>query len=237
MCILETSSRVHTALIKLNWSDVNRSLEARDTRLAYHIHTAAPSNARPTQQSNHFMERSGRLLWSLPNDVGWACRVIPDFTSFISSHLISSETSWNGLQDSAPCLVQASLDDKLLQLHLFWLFSESPWMQINYAFSFTLLPPPKKEVMFLVRSVCLFVRLSVGLLANLWTDFDEIVYRGRAWLKDQVIQFWWRSGSRFGSGCPKSEIRILRITRKIVSCRLRRRFVLSERILVGDMSP
>jgi len=33
--------------------------------------------------------------------------------------------------------------------------------------------------------------------------------RGRAWLKDQVIQFWWRSGSRFGSVSPKSEIRIL----------------------------
>ena len=42
-------------------------------------------------------------------------------------------------------------------------------------------------------------------------DFDEIFCRGRAWLKDQVIQFWWRSGSRFGSGSPKSEIRILRI--------------------------
>ena len=26
-----------------------------------------------------------------------------------------------------------------------------------------------------------------------------------------MIQFWWRSGSRFGSGSPKSEIRILRI--------------------------
>jgi len=45
----------------------------------------------------------------------------------------------------------------------------------------------------------------------LWTDFDEIFWRGRAWLKDQVIQCWWRSGSRFGSGSPKSEIRILRI--------------------------
>ena len=54
---------------------------------------------------------------------------------------------------------------------------------------FTLLPPPKKEAMFLVRSVCLFVCLSVGLLANLWTDFDEIFCRGRAWLKDQVINF------------------------------------------------
>ena len=59
--------------------------------------------------------------------------------------------------------------------------------------------------------VCLFVCLSVGLLANLWTDYDEIFLRGRAWIKDQVIQFWWRSGSRFGSGSPKSEIRILRI--------------------------
>ena len=26
-----------------------------------------------------------------------------------------------------------------------------------------------------------------------------------------MIQFWWRSGSCFGSGSPKSEIRILRI--------------------------
>ena len=39
----------------------------------------------------------------------------------------------------------------------------------------------------------------------------EFFWRGRAWLKDQVIQFWWRSGSRFGSGSPMSEIRILRI--------------------------
>jgi len=73
----------------------------------------------------------------------------------------------------------------------------------------------EEGAMFLVRSVCLFVCLSVclsiGLLANLWTDFDEIFWRGRAWLKDQVIQFWWRSGSHFGSGSPKSEIRILRI--------------------------
>jgi len=45
----------------------------------------------------------------------------------------------------------------------------------------------------------------------LWTDFDEIFWRGSAWLKDQVIQFWWRSGSRFGSGSPKSEICILQI--------------------------
>jgi len=53
--------------------------------------------------------------------------------------------------------------------------------------------------LFVCLSVCLFVCLSVGLLANLWTDFDEIFWRGRAWLKD------------FGSGSPKSEIRILLI--------------------------
>jgi len=74
------------------------------------------------------------------------------------------------------------------------------------------LPPLKKEVMFLVRSVCLSVCLSVRqITCKLVNDFDEIFWRGRAWLKDQVIQFWWRSGSRFGSGSPKSEIRILRI--------------------------
>ena len=71
--------------------------------------------------------------------------------------------------------------------------------------------------LFVCLSVCLFVCLSVGLLANLWTDFDEIFWRGRAWLKDQVIQFWWRSGSRFRSGSPKSEIRILRIGRGLCS--------------------
>ena len=76
-----------------------------------------------------------------------------------------------------------------------------------------LLPPHKKEVMFLVRSVCLSVCLSVcpSDYSQTCADFDEIFCRGRAWLKHQVIQFWWRSGSRFGSGSPKSEIRILRI--------------------------
>ena len=69
--------------------------------------------------------------------------------------------------------------------------------------------------MFLVRSVCLFVCLSVcpsdysQICERILTKFFGGVYR--AWLKDQVIQFWWRSGSRFGSGSPKSEIRILRI--------------------------
>jgi len=46
---------------------------------------------------------------------------------------------------------------------------------------------------YVFGAVCLSVCLSVRLLANLWTDFDEIFWRGRAWLKDQEIQFWWRS--------------------------------------------
>ena len=46
-----------------------------------------------------------------------------------------------------------------------WIPKEGRQQQNLNRFSF--LPPPKKEVMFLVRSVCLFVCLSVGLLANL----------------------------------------------------------------------
>ena len=75
----------------------------------------------------------------------------------------------------------------------------------------TMLISSAEEGGYVFSSVCLSVCLSVRLLANLWTDFDEIFCRGSTWLKDQVVQFWWRSGSRFGSGSPKSEIRILRI--------------------------
>jgi len=82
-----------------------------------------------------------------------------------------------------------------------------------------LLPPPKKEVMFLVRSVC----LSVGLLANLWTYFDEIFCRGRAWLKDQVIQFWFG-----GDPDHASDLGVRNLDPP--DCRVRRRFVLSEHI-------
>ena len=62
---------------------------------------------------------------------------------------------------------------------------------------------------YVFGSVCLSVcpsdysQTCEWIMTNFW--------RGRAWLKDQVIQFWWRSGSRFGSGSLKSEIRILRI--------------------------
>jgi len=104
---------------------------------------------------------------------------------------------------------------------------------IGLPFNQWYLPLLKKEVMFLVRSVCLFVCLSVGLLVNLWTDYDEIFWRGRAWLKDQVIQFWWRSGSRFRSGSPKSEIQILRIGGGLCSLSIAFLFLC---VMTGDFS-
>ena len=58
-------------------------------------------------------------------------------------------------------------------------------------------------------SVCLYVCLSVRRITEkvlLWTDFDEISWRGRAWPRDQRIQFWWRSRSLSGSRSPKTEI-------------------------------
>jgi len=69
--------------------------------------------------------------------------------------------------------------------------------------------PPLKEVMFSVRSVCLFVCLSVRRITEkvvneFWRNFLE----SRAWPRDQWFQFWWRSGSSSGSRSPKSEIRI-----------------------------
>jgi len=78
--------------------------------------------------------------------------------------------------------------------------------------------PPLKEVMFLVWSVCLSVCPSDN-WKKLWTDFDEISYRGRgrAWPKDQRVQFWWRSGSPSGSRSPKSDIRIHWIIEKVTN--------------------
>jgi len=45
-------------------------------------------------------------------------------------------------------------------------------------------------------------------MKKLWTDFDEISCRGRAWPRDRWFQFWWRSGSPSGSRSPKSEIQV-----------------------------
>ena len=52
----------------------------------------------------------------------------------------------------------------------------------------------------LLPPLILFVCLSVWQLKKLWTDFEEISWRGR----DQWVQFWWRSGSPSGSRSPKS---------------------------------
>jgi len=40
---------------------------------------------------------------------------------------------------------------------------------------------------------------------KLWTHFDEISWRGRAWPRNQVVKFWRRSGSLSGSRSRKSE--------------------------------
>jgi len=56
---------------------------------------------------------------------------------------------------------------------------------------------------YVFSSVCLSFCLSV-LLKKLWMDFDEIFWRGRAWPKEQWVQFWWWSGSLSGSRSPKS---------------------------------
>jgi len=61
---------------------------------------------------------------------------------------------------------------------------------------------------YVFTSVCLSVHWITEKLKKLWTDFDEISWTGRAWLRDQWVQFWWRSGSLSGSRNPKSKIRI-----------------------------
>ena len=44
-------------------------------------------------------------------------------------------------------------------------------------------------------SVCShFLWTKYVYLQNLWTDVDEISWRGGAWPRDQLTRFWWRSG-------------------------------------------
>ena len=48
--------------------------------------------------------------------------------------------------------------------------------------------------MFLVALVCLFVCLFVclwTLLKKLWTDWDEILWRGPGQYNEELIKFWW----------------------------------------------
>jgi len=63
-----------------------------------------------------------------------------------------------------------------------------------------LLPPPRRLCNRRCLSVCLYVCLSVYLLTTLrksfQTDLYEIFSEGSQWASEQMIKFWWRSGSR-----------------------------------------
>ena len=82
--------------------------------------------------------------------------------------------------------------------HCLALFDLEVMIVMNVCWLVGSLPPPK-EVMFLVQSVC----LSVCWMKKLWTDFGEISWRGRAWPRDQWVQFWWQITIRI----QESEVR------------------------------
>jgi len=46
-----------------------------------------------------------------------------------------------------------------------------------------------KEVICLLRFVCWFVCLSVGLLKNLWVNFSELLEWGGPWTKNSLLEF------------------------------------------------
>ena len=48
------------------------------------------------------------------------------------------------------------------------------------------------------RSVCSHF-LCTKYLQNVWTDFDEILWKGGTWRREQSIRLWWRSGFFHGS--------------------------------------
>ena len=50
---------------------------------------------------------------------------------------------------------------------------------------------------YVFTPVCLFVCLWTGYLKRLWTDWDEIWWRGCVCDNDKMIRFWWKS--EFGS--------------------------------------
>jgi len=58
--------------------------------------------------------------------------------------------------------------------------------------SILFLPPPRR-----IRNChCLFVCLLATLRKNFQIDLHEIFREGCQWAKEQMIKFWWRSGSR-----------------------------------------
>jgi len=58
----------------------------------------------------------------------------------------------------------------------------------------------RELVMFLPVCVCLSVCLSVKLLKQVWTNFDEIFVEVGAWPQEQLIRFCWRSRSGIFNG-------------------------------------
>jgi len=57
------------------------------------------------------------------------------------------------------------------------------------------LPPPRRLCIrrILCVSVCVFVCMYAKYLKKIWTDFEEILWRGRAWPRKESVRFWWRS--------------------------------------------
>jgi len=73
--------------------------------------------------------------------------------------------------------------------------------------------PPLKEVMFLLRSVCLSVRRITDKVANgFWRKF-----LGGVWPRDQWVKFWWRMTIRITIRIQESEIRIHWIIKKVTN--------------------
>ena len=65
----------------------------------------------------------------------------------------------------------------------------------------------QKDVVFgtVSLSVCLFACLLVSKITQkkLWTDCDEIIWRGPGWWKEELMKFCWWSGSSWMSKWAK----------------------------------
>jgi len=41
--------------------------------------------------------------------------------------------------------------------------------------------------------MCVCLSVCIKYLKKLWTDFDEIFWRGEAWLEEELVWLWWQS--------------------------------------------
>ena len=130
--------------------------------------SVANSTSGWTAEPEVVMSRAGdevsRLLWSV-------CGPTLLVVGLVGNVLILVTMSRRSMRGTSTCVylcAMAVLDLMVLAAALThnWL-EGAQYVTIQVSQHTTSLPPPKKEVMFLVRSVCLFVCLSVGLLANL----------------------------------------------------------------------